>query len=79
MLHDVHISTPTVVHIDQDMVGRRRSHVSTKEEHLEVLSWMMQTVYQSGNDDRIAAKAVSHPPFRYIFMKAMKDPDERIA
>ena len=34
---------------------------------------MMQTVYQSGTYDLVAARAVSHPPFRHIFHES----DER--
>ena len=51
-----------------DMIScRRRPHVSTKKEHVQVLLWMMQEIEQCGTDEQIAAKALSHPHFSHIF------------
>ena len=44
-------------------MGRRRAHVASKIDRLQVLQWMMETVAAEGTAEKIAARAVSHLPF----------------
>ena len=51
---------------------RRLVHVSTKKEHTRVLIWMLHEVDQCGTNEKIATKAVNHPPFQQIFHRSSK-------